>query len=115
MPTYSTRIAISALNALAELNINSDKIHVLEVDLSDLEGKENTWNRERAQRNAAKALIKENDVCYISDCDEIIDPNFIYYYASVAKKYPSTPENIKTLAEKVMKGGQGNWGEIWAH
>jgi cytochrome c len=30
----------------------------------------------------------------------------------VAKKYPSTPANVKMLAEKIIKGGTGVWGEI---
>jgi cytochrome c len=30
----------------------------------------------------------------------------------VAAKYPSNEANIKKLAEKIIKGGQGNWGEI---
>ncbi len=33
-------------------------------------------------------------------------------YKEVAKKYPNTPENVKMLAEKIIQGGQGNWGEI---
>ena len=55
------------------------------------------------------ALIEGSDcrTCHKDDA-KLIGPA----YKDVAKKYPSTPENIKTLAEKVMKGGQGNWGEI---
>ena len=56
-----------------------------------------------------KALIEGSDcrTCHKDDT-KLIGPA----YKDVAKKYPNTPENIKTLAEKVMKGGQGNWGEI---
>ena len=56
-----------------------------------------------------KALIEGSDcrTCHKDDA-KLIGPA----YKDVAKKYPSTPENVKTLAEKVMKGGQGNWGEI---
>lgn len=56
-----------------------------------------------------KALIEGSDcrTCHKDDA-KLIGPA----YKDVAKKYPSTLENIKTLAEKVMKGGQGNWGEI---
>jgi len=31
-------------------------------------------------------------------------------YADVANKYEATKDNIKMLAEKVIKGGQGVWG-----
>jgi cytochrome c len=30
----------------------------------------------------------------------------------VAKKYENNAKNVKMLAEKVLQGGQGNWGEI---
>lgn len=33
-------------------------------------------------------------------------------YASVAAKYPNTPEMINTLAGKIIKGGSGNWGAV---
>lgn len=33
-------------------------------------------------------------------------------YRDVANKYESTEENINKLAEKVVKGGTGVWGEI---
>ena len=30
----------------------------------------------------------------------------------IAAKYPPTDANINTLADKVIKGGKGNWGDI---
>jgi cytochrome c len=33
-------------------------------------------------------------------------------YVDVAAKYPSNDENINKLADVVIKGGKGNWGEI---
>ncbi|QJB35018.1 c-type cytochrome [Chitinophaga oryzae] len=30
----------------------------------------------------------------------------------IAGKYPNTPENVDKLADKVIKGGSGNWGEV---
>lgn len=30
----------------------------------------------------------------------------------IAAKYPATEGNIDTLANKVIKGGKGNWGDI---
>ena len=33
-------------------------------------------------------------------------------YADVAAKYESTEENIAMLAQKVIAGGQGVWGEV---
>lgn len=33
-------------------------------------------------------------------------------YVEVAKKYDNTPKNVTMLAGKIIKGGQGAWGEI---
>nr|WP_295873919.1 c-type cytochrome [uncultured Chitinophaga sp.] len=30
----------------------------------------------------------------------------------IAGKYPNTPENVDKLADKIIKGGSGNWGEV---
>jgi cytochrome c len=56
-----------------------------------------------------KALIEGSDcrTCHKDDA-KLIGPS----YQEVAKKYESNDKNIKMLAEKVLKGGQGVWGEI---
>ncbi|HEX8424713.1 c-type cytochrome [Hymenobacter sp.] len=33
-------------------------------------------------------------------------------YTAVAAKYPSNDANITMLANKIIQGGQGNWGQI---
>jgi cytochrome c len=50
-----------------------------------------------------------------SDCltchkvsDKLIGPS----YKEVAAKYDNTPDNIKMLAGKIIKGGQGVWGAV---
>ncbi len=56
-----------------------------------------------------KALIEGSDcrTCHKDDA-KLIGPS----YKDVAAKYESNDKNIKMLAEKVLKGGQGVWGEI---
>jgi cytochrome c len=56
-----------------------------------------------------KALIEGSDcrTCHKDDA-KLIGPA----YQDVAKKYENNAANVKMLAEKVIKGGQGNWGEI---
>ena len=56
-----------------------------------------------------KALIEASDcrTCHKDDA-KLIGPA----YQDVAKKYESNEANIKMLSEKIIKGGQGNWGEI---
>jgi len=54
-------------------------------------------------------LIAANDcnTCHKIDT-KVIGPAF----QDVANKYPATDANIDTLANKVVKGGKGNWGDI---
>ena len=33
-------------------------------------------------------------------------------YVDVAAKYPNSIENVSFLAQKIIKGGSGNWGQI---
>jgi cytochrome c len=50
-----------------------------------------------------------------SDCNtchkvdtKVIGPAF----QDIAAKYPATEANIDTLANKIIRGGKGNWGDI---
>lgn len=47
------------------------------------------------------------NTCHKVD-QKVIGPAF----QDVAAKYPATEANIDTLANKVIRGGKGNWGEI---
>jgi len=54
-------------------------------------------------------LIKNSDCATCHKIDErLIGPGF----REIANRYPNTPETIDTLAHKIIKGGQGNWGSI---
>lgn len=75
-------------DTLKKLNLLSDKIEVIEVDLPSYDEDSNAWTRERMQRNSVSDYIMNDDICIISDCDEIINPDLIDYYVSVVKKYP---------------------------
>jgi len=56
-----------------------------------------------------EALIKGSDclACHNAKV-KIVGPA----YADVAAKYPATPENIDKLADKIIAGGAGAWGEV---
>ena len=56
-----------------------------------------------------EALVKASDckTCH-HPINKIIGPA----HTDVAKKYEFTGANVKMLADKIMKGGQGVWGEI---
>jgi len=58
---------------------------------------------------AGLALIKKNDCLTCHKIDQkVIGPA----YQDVANKYTSSPAVIDTLANKIIKGGSGNWGNI---
>ncbi|HYK45317.1 MAG TPA: c-type cytochrome [Parafilimonas sp.] len=54
-------------------------------------------------------LIASNDCLTCHKVDEkLTGPP----YRDVANKYENTDANVKMLAEKVIKGGSGNWGTV---
>jgi cytochrome c len=58
---------------------------------------------------AGMALIKKNDCLTCHKIDEkIIGPS----YTDVANKYTASEAVIDTLANKVIKGGSGVWGQV---
>ncbi|MBI1767899.1 MAG: cytochrome C [Bacteroidetes bacterium] len=56
-----------------------------------------------------ESLVKASDckTCH-HKTNKIIGPP----HMDVAKKYEFTEANVKMLAEKIIKGGQGVWGQI---
>lgn len=64
---------------------------------------------------ASDAIAQGESLIKASDCktchhptNKIIGPS----HTDVAKKYDFTEANVKMLAEKVIKGGSGVWGQI---
>lgn len=56
-----------------------------------------------------KELIAKNDclTCH-KENEKLVGPS----YKDVASKYASDPNAVELLAEKVMKGGTGVWGQV---
>lgn len=85
----------------------------------NVEDKDATSN---ASTETAKPDLRTNpdyqkglDLVEKSDCltchkiaDILIGPS----YQAVANKYENTPANVTMLAEKIIKGGMGNWGQM---
>ena len=61
------------------------------------------------QITEGQALVQASDckTCH-HPTNKIIGPA----HMDVAKKYEFTEANVKMLADKILKGGQGVWGEI---
>jgi cytochrome c len=56
-----------------------------------------------------KALIDDQDckTCHKPDV-KLVGPA----YKEIAQKYPNDEKNVDLLADKIIKGGSGNWGEV---
>lgn len=80
------------LDTLHKLNLPDgweSKIFYVPVSMPNYTEEPNAWVRERMQRDAAIAFITEEDIAIISDCDEIINPEFIEYYCNIATRNPN--------------------------
>ena len=105
----------TCMKDLEALNINTDKVVVLQVELPEGEDIHNQidvknivlnelekgveedknylshWARERIQRDALLNLVDDcddNTVFFITDCDEIVDPKNIEYIARAVRDNP---------------------------
>lgn len=58
---------------------------------------------------AGLELVAKNDCL---TCHKVSEKLIGPAYQEVANKYANTPENVKMLADKVMKGGSGVWGQV---
>jgi cytochrome c len=69
----------------------------------------NKTGTESASMSPGAKLIAANDclTCHKID-SKVIGPSF----NDIAAKYPSNEANIDTLANKVIKGGKGHWGDV---
>ena len=63
----------------------------------------------KAEIEEGKQLISKSD-CFA--CHKLNEKAVGPSYVDVAKKYPLTTANVSKLADKVIKGGSGAWGQI---
>lgn len=68
-----------------------------------------TFAMDHPDYEAGLALVEKSDCVSCHKINEIlVGPS----YVSIAGKYESNPENISLLSEKILKGGQGVWGQV---
>lgn len=66
-------------------------------------------NASKADIEAGKNLIAKSDCLACHQLKtKVVGPA----YSAVAAKYPATDANIDKLADKIIKGGAGAWGQI---
>ncbi|MEC5148339.1 c-type cytochrome [Chitinophaga sp. 212800010-3] len=107
---YLAPLVLSALFFAAcgggEKKANTDSVSTHESPAAD---------NSMVSPNANKPASKGEQLMAQSDCKtchkeemKVVGPAL----KDIAGKYPNTPENIDKLADKVIKGGSGNWGEV---
>lgn len=55
------------------------------------------------------ALVANSD-CFT--CHQVVDNSTGPSYQSIAERYKGQPGAIDSLAQKIIKGGSGNWGTV---
>ncbi len=58
--------------------------------------------------NGAKLMSASDCASCHKEREKLVGPA----YVAIAQKYPSTEANITMLANKIIQGGKGNWGEV---
>ncbi len=58
---------------------------------------------------AGLALVEKSDCL---SCHKISEISIGPAYVAIAEKYEANPKNINLLADKILKGGQGVWGQV---
>ncbi len=91
----------------SEKSENEAKDEKAAAPVAKKEAKPEAFEQTGSQKG--KQLIAKSDClsCH-KEKEKLVGPA----YADVAKKYKATDENISKLAEKVIKGGVGVWGQI---
>lgn len=79
--------SLTLLDTLKTIDIPLDKIVYVHVQLPSFEEEPNHWVREKMQRDEAKRFIKHDDIVFVSDCDEILNPEHINYLAHVKQNH----------------------------
>lgn len=79
-------------NTLKDLGLMSSKINLYEITFKTTDTSYNsTWLREHTQRNCLEQFFNDEDIYFVSDCDEIIHPSYIQ---SIAKIIDNNPDKI---------------------
>lgn len=71
---------------------------------SPTEAAPNTGSRSEGE----KLIAKSDCIGCHNKVQKVIGPS----YTEIAKKYPLNDENVNHLADKIISGGKGVWGEV---
>jgi hypothetical protein len=74
---------------IKDLSLPKNKITVVELRLPSKEEEPDDHQRENLQRDVISDYIDYDTIAIITDCDEIIDPDFVKYYTQILKNHPN--------------------------
>lgn len=87
----------TAVDTIRELGLPEEKIQVLHVELPDFETIPDPWVRERGQRDAIGVglhMLPDDAIFIISDCDEIVNPEYLFKVHTYLAHNPDDFVNI---------------------
>lgn len=101
------KVTLAAVLALSLLACNSKKETPTEEVVAPATSEESATNGPESPFQKGADLIAASDCLSCHKVDEkVVGPS----YKEVAAKY--TDKDVDMLVAKIIKGGQGNWGEI---
>jgi cytochrome c len=100
-------LSFSGLGILTSCGGGNDKNAETEARKEGAEAQEEP--AENPDYEKGLALVGQSDCL---TCHKVNEASTGPAYAAVAAKYPNNSEVIDSLANKVIKGGAGNWGVV---
>ncbi len=107
---------LTARETIMELGIPFEKIKIVSVEMPSKEDEPENWVRERMQRDAAAQFIGDNDVAFVSDCDEIIDPAILDELVEYTKNNKDSLLRVPLvylLGDARLRVYKGDAKELW--
>lgn len=100
-------LSFSGLGILTSCGGGNDKNAETEARKDEAQAQEEP--AENPDYEKGLALVGQSDCL---TCHKVNEASTGPAYAAVAAKYPNNAEVIDSLANKVIKGGAGNWGVV---
>ena len=120
IPLLCLNVLLISCTSQSEKSTNGDSLSAsdmaaatrqpeVDTNVNDLGTNRNAGAPPQGAYEKGAQLIKSSDClsCH-QEKVKVVGPS----YVDVAKKYKPTDDNINQLADKVIKGGKGVWGDI---
>ena len=100
-----TIVIFSFIAIIASCGSNENK----SSETTNTSGSANTEAPADPEVEKGLALVANSD-CFT--CHQVIDNSTGPSYQAIAERYKGQPDAIDSLAQKIIKGGAGNWGTV---